>query len=60
MLLTLWRKGAPSQRLQSKGLVHAMQTQKGERLRSPNNECEMPVLQEGYGLRGKLSYFRLT
>jgi len=31
-----------------KGLLHAMQTQKGERLRSPNNEWEMPVLQEGY------------
>jgi len=49
MLLQLWRKGAPSQKLQSKGLLPAMQTQKGERLRSPNNEkWEMSVLQEGY------------
>jgi len=45
---SMWNKGAPSQRLQSKGLLYAMQTQKGERLRSPNNEWEMPVLQEGY------------
>jgi len=35
-------------RLQSKGLLHAMQTQKVERLPSPNNEREMPVLQEAY------------
>jgi len=48
MLIQLWRKGAPSQRLQSKILLHAMQTQKGERLRSPNNEWGMPVLQKGY------------
>jgi len=48
MLLQLWRKGAPSQRLQSKDLLHATQIQKGKRLRSPNNEWEMPVLQEGY------------
>jgi len=30
------------------GLLHDMQAQKGKRLRLPNNEWEMPVLQERY------------
>jgi len=54
MLLKLWRKGAPSQRLQSK--------------RKKEKDCDHPTMcgkwpyfrRAMQGLRGKLSSFRLT